>query len=93
MLGPPTMPSPAITDDQAWSRMASRVRPCPTFPRNLREEPYSQWRLTFTHWVWDTRTMAVCEFLLSAPFKAALKGGDGGVHESAIFIDPPGPMG
>ena len=88
VLGPPTMPAPAATDHQSWSRMAGRVRPCPTFPRNLREEPYSQWRLSLVHWVWDMRTMAICESLLSAPFKEALKGGDSGVHESAIFIDP-----
>ena len=32
--------------------------------------------------------MAACESLLSAPFKKALTGGDSGVHETAIFIDP-----
>ena len=34
------------------------------------------------------RRMAVCESLLAAPFLEALKGGDDGVHDQAILVDP-----
>ena len=40
------------------------------------------------HWVWGMRQSAVCESLLAQPFLEALKGGDNGVHETAIMMDP-----
>ena len=68
--------------------MSSRVKPCPRFPQNFRDEPYRAWRIEFVHWIWQHRLAQVCEGLLSTAFIEALKDGASGVHQAVIQIDP-----
>ena len=88
ILGPPQMWVPDRTDMQLWTRMNSRVKHCPEFPRNFKEESYRTWRLHAVHWIWQMRESMVCESLLGQSLLNALKGGAAGVYEAAIQVDP-----
>ena len=70
--------------------MNRRVKPCPEFPKRVRdyEGGYTGWRMAFVHWVWTLRRAMICESLMSTSFMEAMKGGDAGVHEQVIMIDP-----
>ena len=87
-LGPPVAPAPPDWDQQAWSRMHQRVRPCPQFPKNIHDKPYRMWKLEFVQWIWDMRRASVSEALLKSPFVEALKNGANGVYDSVVLIDP-----
>ena len=79
---------PDRNDMQVWTRMNSRMKPCPDFPKDLRVESYRTWRMLFVHWVCQMREIGVCESLWGPSFLAALKGGANGVHEAAILVNP-----
>ena len=88
VLGPPIALPPPATDVQTWSRMAGRVKSCPSFPGDFKSMSYREWRISLCHWVWGMRTQMVAENFLITPFMEALKDGAGGVHKNILMVDP-----
>jgi hypothetical protein len=85
------MMPPSLQDTQAWSRMASKIKNCPNFPKELKGtkgESYKEWRMGVSHWLWGQRRLGVCESMLTETYREALKDGAGGVYQSLLLIDP-----
>ena len=57
-------------------------------PKSIWEESYRGWKLGFVKWILEMREVFVAESLLQAPFTEALKGGEGGVHDALLLVDP-----
>ena len=64
VLGPPIMWPPDPADSKLISDMLRRVKPCPKFPKNFREESYRAWKLGFIKWVFEMRHVGVAESFL-----------------------------
>ena len=88
LLGPPPFWPPRADDTRTIGEMPKRILPCPKFPKDFRSESYRAWKLTFIKWILKMRQLAVSEYLLDSAFQEALKGGEGGVHNHILLVDP-----
>ena len=64
ILGPPVMWPPDPSDHATIASMSRRVKPCPKFPRSIREESYRGWKLGFINWILGMRQVSVAASLL-----------------------------
>ena len=86
MLGPPlTMPE---SDPVVLARMSARIGKLTKFLKDLSQDTYFEWRLSFTHWIWGLRALRICESLLGQVFMEAPKDGAQGVYTAVLYLDP-----